>query len=85
MSKRRRSSSKSKAKKTTKAKPTKIYTQMQCTPSCPYFPNMECNEGEWEYDPELPNVKRRKNKKPFVCLYDNHIIKSWYSKCPLKE
>ena len=52
-----------------------------CDPTCPYFPDMEVPVDEWVYDEKIPFVKRRKNKKKFVCLYDGHEL-DWY-KCNL--
>lgn len=55
---------------------------MQCSPQCPYFPNMECES--WEYDETIPYIKRRAVKKDFKCCYDGHKIVSWYANCPKK-
>lgn len=55
---------------------------MQCSPKCLYFPNMDCSH--WVYDEDNPEIKRRKDKKDFVCGYDGHIIANWYSPCPRK-
>lgn len=55
---------------------------MQCSPKCLYFPNMDCSY--WVYDEDNPEIKRRKEKKDFVCGYDGHIITNWYSPCPRK-
>ena len=54
--------------------------EMQCSPKCMYFPDMTCTH--WEYDKEIPNVKRRVDGKVFKCEYDKHIITSWYATCP---
>lgn len=52
-----------------------------CTVNCPFFPDMTCNA--WEYDKEIPYIKRRADKKEFICGYDGHIIKSWTDEiCP---
>lgn len=59
---------------------TNTAPKMQCSPSCPFFPDMTCNS--WEYDAEMPNIKRRKEKKLLKCCYDGHIITSWYTPCP---
>lgn len=56
---------------------------MQCSPQCPYFPNMECDH--WEYDKTEPYIKRRVGKKDFRCCYDGHKITSWYETCPKKK
>lgn len=55
--------------------------EMQCSPKCIFFPDMICTD--WEYDKDNPNIKRRKDKK-FKCIYDGHIITSWYAPCPKK-
>ena len=54
--------------------------EMQCFPTCMYFPDMTCSH--WEYDKEIPNVKRRVDGKVYRCGYDNHIITNWYTPCP---
>lgn len=56
--------------------------EMQCSPKCMFFPDMTCIN--WEYDKENPNIKRRKDNKKFKCIYDGHIITSWYAPCPKK-
>lgn len=71
-----------------KSKNTSVKTEpnppkMVCSPTCQYFPNMECNE--WVYDDNVLFIKRRKEEKPYVCGYDGHIIKSWYAPCPQIE
>lgn len=53
---------------------------VKCHPNCPYFPNSET--CEWEYDEKEPYIKRRKNKDSFICYYDGHMIKSWDDICP---
>lgn len=55
---------------------------MNCSPKCPYFPDVYCTE--WKYD-ETQNAKVRKEHRDYICGYDGHIIKSWYSSCPKKE
>lgn len=57
-----------------------IAKQIQCSPRCNYFPNMEC----YHYDIDESGLKRRADKKKFICAFDGHEIKSWYDKCPLK-
>lgn len=56
--------------------------EIQCQPNCLFFPDMTCSE--WEYDEDNHNIKRRKDKKKFKCIYDGHIITSWYAPCPKK-
>ena len=37
---------------------------MACYPQCPYFPNMDCREGEWHYDEALCcKVRKKKNER----------------------
>ena len=52
--------------------------KMTCSPSCPYFPNVDTND--WKYNEE--GLKVRKKPKDYVCFYDGHVIKDWYSECP---
>lgn len=47
-----------------------------------FFPDMNCTE--WEYDKDKPYIKRRNDDKKFRCIYDGHIITSWYAPCPKK-
>ena len=56
--------------------------EMQCSTKCRFFPDMSCSE--WEYDKDIPYIKRRKDGKKFKCGYDGHVITSWYSPCPKK-
>ena len=56
--------------------------KMQCSPYCSFFPDMTCNN--WVYDENDPNIKRRKEKKDYVCGYDGHVITNWYLPCPKK-
>ena len=53
-------------------------SNMTCSPKCPYFPNV--NTDDWVYNDE--GLKVRKTPREFVCGYDGHIIKDWYSECP---
>lgn len=55
--------------------------EMQCSPNCTYFPNMEVLS--WKYDEN--NLKKRTDGKKFICGFDGHTIKNWYDKCPLKD
>lgn len=50
-----------------------------CTPYCSYFPMCETVVA-WEYDEN--GLKRRVDKKEFLCGYDGHVIKDWNSPCP---
>ena len=56
--------------------------EMKCSPKCMFFPDMSCQH--WVFDDEIPYVKRRKDNKVFKCIYDGHIITSWYDACPKK-
>ena len=56
--------------------------KMQCSPQCSYFPDVNCTN--WVYDEKDPSIKRRKEKKDYICGYDGHIITSWYLPCPKK-
>ena len=56
--------------------------KMQCSPYCNFFPDMTCNN--WVYDENDPNIKRRKEKKEYICGYDGHVITNWYLPCPKK-
>ena len=35
-------------------------------------------------DENDPNIKRRKEKKEYICGYDGHVITNWYLPCPKK-
>lgn len=59
----------------------KKYSEMVCKPTCAFFPDMSCGEGQWEYDKDIPYIKRRTQPKKFKCCYDGHCI-DWYT-CPL--
>lgn len=50
-----------------------------CTPYCTYFPLCE-SVVAWQYDEN--GLKRRTDKKIFLCGYDGHVIKDWNSPCP---
>lgn len=54
--------------------------QMKCHPSCPFFLVPEGN-NEWEYDPKISYLKRKKTNKKYMCSWDGHEIVSWYD-CP---
>lgn len=54
--------------------------KMQCSPQCSYFPDVNCTN--WVYDEKDPSIKRRKEKKDYICGYDGHVITSWYLPCP---
>ena len=56
--------------------------KMQCNPQCSYFPDVNCTN--WVYDEKDPSIKRRKEKKDYICGYDGHVITSWYLPCPKK-
>ena len=56
--------------------------KMQCSPQFSYFPDVNCTN--WVYDEKDPSIKRRKEKKDYICGYDGHIITSWYLPCPKK-
>ena len=56
--------------------------KMQCVPQCSYFPDVNCTN--WVYDEKDPSIKRRKEKKEYVCGYDVHVITNWYLPCPKK-
>ena len=56
--------------------------KMQCSPQCSYFPDVNCTN--WVYDEKDPSIKRRKEKKDYICGYDGHVITSWYLPCPKK-
>lgn len=56
---------------------------LKCTPTCIYFPNITCQEGEYEYDNKM-HCNVRKDNKNFLCLYDNKPI-DWKRDCPRKE
>ena len=56
--------------------------KMQCSPQCSYFPDVNCTNRV--YDEKNPSIKRRKEKKDYICGYDGHVITSWYLPCPKK-
>jgi len=54
----------------------------KCNPNCTYFPDMTVKPGEWDWDEEIPYIKRRIDKKVFRCGYDGHDI-DWNIECPI--
>lgn len=54
-------------------------TTHECTPKCPYFPDMSLSEQDWIFDAEK-NYKIRKKTKVFKCLYTGEPI-DWHKKC----
>ena len=53
-------------------------TCLDCYKNCPYFPDMSCDE--WDYDEEK-GYKVRRHKKQFKCIYNYKPLK-WDKECP---